>query len=100
MMSTIEIKPRTFSWVEAAQILGISRHALLRELKDRKIIHEDRQFGPMPENSHISSGFFTTEIMLTYINGVIPKHYRKTRVTVQGLAWIEKTLKESATIAA
>ena len=99
MMSTIEIKPRTFNWVEAAQILGISRYALLREL-DRKIIHEDRQFGPMPENSHMISGFFTTEIMLTYINGVIPKHYRKTRVTVQGLAWLEKILKESTTKAA
>lgn len=91
-MRTISMKPQTFTWLQAASILGISRTALLRELKDRGVLTEDRQFGTAPTEAYAQKGLFKTELTITYINGTIPKHYRKTRVTVQGLAWLEKTL--------
>lgn len=84
--------PRDFSLQEAATMLGVSRHALVRELEGLGVLFHDGAFGPRPRKEAILRGHFKLETASTYILGSLQKHYHRTRVTVQGLAWIHDKL--------
>lgn len=85
-------RPRDFSLQEAATMLGVSRHALVRELELRRVIYHDGNYGPRPTQEAILCGHFKLESASTYVFGTLQRHYHRTRVTVQGVAWIDRQL--------
>lgn len=89
---SLKSRSRDFSLQEAATLLGVSRHALVRELEARRVIYHDGQFGPRPFAAAIEGGHFRLESGSTYVFGTLQRHFHRTRVTVQGLAWIDREL--------
>lgn len=88
----MRIKPRDFSLQDAAAQLGISRFVLVRELERLEVLEHDDNFGPRPTVAYRASGYFNVHLCSTQLPSGITKHYHKTKVTVQGLAWIERQL--------
>lgn len=88
-------RPRDFSLQEAASLLGISRQALVHEMEQRQVLYHDGPFGLRPTPEAMAAGHFRLESGSTFIFGTLQKHYHRARVTVQGLAWIDRTLTEA-----
>lgn len=87
-------KARTFSWYEAALMLGTTQAALIAMMRNRN----EMQHGspPLPNENLIRAGLFVVEPGTILINNQIPKSYRTARVTIQGLAWLETQLRPAA----
>ena len=87
-------KARTFTWYEAANILGTTQQAVVALLRHRGEILPGSP--PLPKDEHVRAGLFVIEPGTVLINNEIRKSYRAARVTVQGLAWLEKELDRPA----
>lgn len=92
----LKLQLRDFNLTEAAHRLGISRHALIRELEAAGAVYHDNQFGIRPHQDVINRGLLRVESKLTYIDGRIPKHYHFTTMTIRGLAWIADLIEKKA----
>lgn len=89
------MKSREFSLQQAADALGLSRIALIRQLELLRVVEHDGQFGIRPTKVGMANGHLRYENRVVYVNGAFAKHYHRTTVTVQGLAWIERKLQEA-----
>ena len=92
----MKLKPRDFSLQEAASSLGISRFSLIRALEQLQMLETNTQFGPSPTASARNQGLLRLSSRSTTLSNGMAKHYQCTRVTIQGLAWIEQKLQEPA----
>lgn len=69
---------------EAARLLGTTRHALLKSMRDAGHMH-----GTTPADDLVKAGFFCIEPGSWEVTGGPRRNYMVTRVTLQGLAWLD-----------
>lgn len=78
---------RLLSMEQAAKLLGTTRPALMRMLRDAGHLH-----GSLAAPELVNAGLFRIEQQMVIRDDGIRKHYQVTRVTIQGLAWLELRL--------
>lgn len=86
-------QPQSFTYAHAATILDTKRNALLRCLRENDALEPD---GYAPKQWVIEAGYISTHDSEVIVAGLIHKKYRTGRVTVQGLAWLDRLLHPQA----
>lgn len=89
---------RVFSWHQTAKALGITLRTLLTRLHDDDILLPGE---PTPRQRYIDDGYFFIEHNKEIrLDGRVHKRYQVARVTIQGLAWLERKFQPNAAKAA
>lgn len=75
----------------AAKALGITRPALLKQLRTQGVIYQN---STLPQARYIKAGYFTVETKGYSNDHGINRQYNKTLVTGLGLSWLEGIINE------
>ncbi len=85
---------RTFSWDDAARLLGTTKPALLALMRQGRKMRAGST--TLPTDDLVKAGYFTIEQRQVVIDNGSAKNYYVARTTIQGLAWLQRELTQSS----
>ncbi len=81
------MRAKQLSLHEAARLLGTTRPALLKSMRDAEYMT-----GTDPAPELVKAGYFVTEPRSWHLDNGQNRHYQITLVTLQGLAWLDQRI--------